>query len=47
LRRGNGALGKISSVEYAAAAELADQISDHEYRALIADRLDSVSRPRQ
>ena len=31
---------------YAAASELADQISDQEYRALIADQLDSVPRPR-
>ena len=31
---------------YESAAELADQIVDDEYRALIADQLDSVPRPR-
>jgi hypothetical protein len=30
---------------YASAIELADQIADDEYRALIADQLDSVPRP--
>jgi hypothetical protein len=49
LARACAAIGKARARDewYAAATELADQIQDPEYRALIADHLDSVPRPRQ
>lgn len=49
LARAYAAVGDVKARDewYASAAELVDQISDHEMRALIADQLDSVPRPRQ